>query len=78
MAEIKLTLDDAGRAYLRLAGGEIRHSVALESLEEADVIPTLGAIVLDFDYYGRLAGIEILSGAESALPQELLDQAERI
>jgi hypothetical protein len=78
MAEIKLTLDDAGRAYLSLSGGEIRHSVALESLEEAEVVPALGAIVLDFDYYGRLAGIEILNSAEGALPQELLDDAERV
>lgn len=76
MAEIKITLDEAGRAYLSLARAEIRHSVPLDSLEQADTIPALGAIVLDFDYYGRLAGIEIMSGADSALPQALLDDAE--
>jgi uncharacterized protein YuzE len=80
MAEIKITLDDAGRAYVSLSPAstaEIRHSVALDELEQADVIPSLGAIVLDFDHYGRLAGIKILDAADSVLPPELLDDAER-
>jgi uncharacterized protein YuzE len=80
MAEIEITLNDAGRAYVRLSPSsatEIRHSVALDGLEQADIIPALGAIVLDFDYYGRLAGIEILSAADSVLPAALLDEAER-
>jgi len=51
--------------------------VALDGLEQADGIPALDAIVLDFDHYGRLAGIAVTSGAESALPPALLDDAER-
>jgi uncharacterized protein YuzE len=78
MAEIKITLEDTGRAYLSLSGAEIRDSVALEDLEQADSIPALGQIVLDFDHYGRLAGIEIVGSADSALPPALLDAAERI
>jgi uncharacterized protein YuzE len=78
MAEIRITLDDTGRAYLGLSGAEVRDSVVLEDLEQADSIPALGQIVLDFDHYGRLAGIEIVAGADSALPPGLLDAAERI
>jgi uncharacterized protein YuzE len=77
MAVIKITLDDAGEGYISLSSAEIRHSVALDELEQAEVIPSLGAIVLDFDYYGRLAGIRVINAAESVLPPELLDQAER-
>jgi uncharacterized protein YuzE len=77
MAEINITLDDTGRAYLRLSSAEIRDSVALDALEQADAIPALGAIVLDFDHYGRLAGIEITNSADSALPPALLDDAQR-
>ncbi len=75
MDEIKITLDDAGRAYLSLSDAEVRDSVALDGLELADAIPALGVMVLDFDHYGRLAGIEILNGAESALPPALLERA---
>jgi uncharacterized protein YuzE len=77
MAEIKITLDPAGRAYISLSDGEIRDSVALDELEQASEIAALGSIVLDFDHYGRLAGIEIVGGAESALPPALLDHADR-
>lgn len=77
MAQITITLDEAGRAYLRLSTAEIRDSVTLDGLEQADGIPALDAIVLDFDHYGRLAGIAVTSGAESALPPALLDDAER-
>ena len=77
MAEIKLTLDDSGGAYLALSDGEIRESVSLDELEQAGEIPALEALVLDFDFYGRLAGIRILSSADSALPPGLLDQAQR-
>jgi uncharacterized protein YuzE len=78
MAEIKITVDDAGRAYLSLSGAAVRDSVALGDLEQADSIPALGEIVLDFDHYGRLAGIEIVASADSALPPALLDAAEHI
>ena len=80
MPEIKITLSDAGRAYVSLSPSstsEIRDSVALDGLEQADAIPALGAIALDFDHYGRLVGIEIASAADSVLPPALLDDAER-
>jgi hypothetical protein len=77
MAQIKLTADDDGGAYLALSDGEIRESVSLDELEQADGIPALEAIVLDFDFYGRLAGIRILNSAESALPPGFLDEAQR-
>jgi uncharacterized protein YuzE len=77
MAEIKITRDDGGQAYVSLSSAEIRDSVALDGLEQADTIPSLGAIVLDFDHYGRLAGINVVAAADSVLPPELLDEAER-
>lgn len=80
MAEIQLTVDESGRACVDLAagsGGEIRDSVALDELEDADRIPALGSIVLHFDFYGRLAGIEVTESAASVLPPALLDAAER-
>ena len=51
--------------------------MSLDELEQADGIPALEALVLDFDFYGRLAGIRILNSADSALPPGLLDEAER-
>jgi uncharacterized protein YuzE len=77
MAEIKITLDDAGQAYVSLSSSEIRDSVALDGLEQAEAIPALGAIVLDFDHYGRLAGIRVVTAADSVLSPELLDEANR-
>jgi hypothetical protein len=80
MAEIGMTVDASGRAYLDLAaasGGEVRHSVALDDLAETDRVPALGSIVLHFDFYGRLAGIEVTDSASSVLPPALLDMAER-
>jgi hypothetical protein len=77
VAEIAVTLDEDGRAYIDLAGsagGEIRHSVALDDLAD-DRVPTLGSIVLQFDYFGRLAGIEVIASADSVLPPALLDAA---
>jgi hypothetical protein len=71
MAEIKVTVQDDGRAIVDLAGeagGEIRDSVALDEL--AEDVPALESIVLHFDFYGRLARIEI---ADSALPPALFD-----
>ena len=75
-----MTLDEGGRAYVSLApssGAAIRDSVALDELDEAQAVPALTGIVLDFDYYGRLAGIEVTGGADSILPGALLDQAEQ-
>jgi uncharacterized protein YuzE len=71
---MRITRDDSGRAYIQLAEGEVRDSVALDELEDADRIPALSSLVLHFDFYGRLAGIEVTGAAESALPPGLLDQ----
>jgi hypothetical protein len=81
MAEILVTLSDAGEAYVGLAGTappEVRESVALDALEEAEGLPALDSLVLDFDHYGRLVGIRVTGGAESALAPGLLDAAERV
>jgi uncharacterized protein YuzE len=77
MAEIRITLDDTGGAYLRLSEAEVRDSVAVDDLDQADSIPALDQIVLDFDHYGRLAGIRIVGSADSVLPPALLDAGER-
>jgi hypothetical protein len=75
---IRATLDASGRAYIDLgAGGETRDSVALDELEDADRIPALSSIVLHFDFYGRLAAIEVTGSADSVLPPALYDAAER-
>jgi hypothetical protein len=76
MAQIKLTVDDNGGAYLALSDAEVRESVSLDELEQADGIPALEALVLDFDFYGRLAGIRVCNSADSALPPQLLGEAE--
>ena len=73
-------MDATGRAYIDLAtesGGEIRDSVALDDHDEADRVPALGSIVLHFDFYGRLARIEVTGSADSVLPPALLEAAER-
>ncbi len=80
MGEIRTTVDATGRAYIDLAtesGGEIRDSVALDDHDEADRVPALGSIVLHFDFYGRLARIEVTGSADSVLPPALLESAER-
>jgi hypothetical protein len=80
MAEVHVTLSDDGEAYVGLAGPEppeVRESVALDTLEEAEGLPALDSLVLDFDFYGRLVGIRVTSGASSALPPALLDAADR-
>ena len=79
MPNIAVTLNDAGEAYVALFTGrtpEVRHSVALDALEEADTIPALGGLVLDFDHYGRLAGLRVTSAADSVLAPSLLEAAE--
>ena len=72
---MRIARDPSGGAYLSLAEGEIRDSVALDELEDAARIPALESLVLHFDYYGRLAGIEVTGAADSALPPGLLEQA---
>ena len=76
MAEISVKVEDSGRAYISLAEGEVRDSVQLDELEDAGRIVALESMVLPFDFYGRLIGIEVTSSADSALPPGLLDQAE--
>jgi hypothetical protein len=77
MAEIRTTVDESGRAYIDLgATGEVRDSVELSDHEESDRIPALGSLVLHFDFYGRLAAIEVTDSAASVLPPALLDAAD--
>jgi hypothetical protein len=79
VVEMRATVDEGGGAILDLAGeggGEIRDSVALDELEAAERVPALGSIVLHFDFYGRLAQIEVTDSAGSVLPPTLLDAAE--
>lgn len=80
MAEIRATVEESGRAYIDLAadsGGGIRDSVELGELEDAERVPALGSLVLHFDFYGRLAAVEVTDSAASVLPPALLDAAER-
>jgi len=77
MAEISVTVE-AGRAHLNLTGlpmVKVRHSVELSGLEQTETVPALESIVLQFDYYGRLAGIEVTDAADSVLPPGLLQGA---
>ncbi|HEY6892322.1 MAG TPA: hypothetical protein VI300_31240 [Solirubrobacter sp.] len=73
---MRITRDESGGAYLALSDGEVRDSVQLDELEDAGRIVALESMVLHFDFYGRLIGIEVTSSADSALPPALLDQAE--
>ena len=68
-------MDDSGGAYISLAEGEVRDSVQLDELEDAGRLAALESLVLHFDFYGRLIGIEVTSSADSALPPALIDQA---
>ena len=75
---MRATVDADGRAVLDLAGGgEIRDSIALDELEAAERVPALGSLVLHFDFYGRLAQIEVTDSAESVLPPALLEAADK-
>lgn len=80
MIEITATVEGSGRAVLDLAGeggGEVRDSIALDELEAADRVPALGSLVLHFDFYGRLARIEVTDSASSVLPPAVLDAADQ-
>lgn len=80
MIEITATVDASGRAVLDLAGeggGEIRDSVALDELDAADGVPALASLVLHFDFYGRLARIEVTDSASSVLPPAVLSAADQ-
>jgi uncharacterized protein YuzE len=78
MAEISVTVEEDGYAHVNLTGRpmvEIRHSVELSGLEQTETVPALESIVLEFDHYGRLAGIEVTEAADSVLPPGLLEGA---
>jgi hypothetical protein len=78
MAEISVTVGEAGHAHLNLTGSsmvEIRHSVELSGLDQTEAVPALESIVLEFDHYGRLAGIEVTDAAHAVLPPWLLEGA---
>jgi hypothetical protein len=80
MAEITVTLEDSGDAYVALVVGtspEVRDSVSLDALEEAGTIPALDRLELDFDHYGRLVGLRITGSVDSVLAPSLLDAAQR-
>ena len=80
MAEITVTLAASGEAYVALVVGaspEVRDSVALDGLEEADTIPALDRLALDFDHYGRLVGLRITGSVDSILAPSLLESAQR-
>ncbi|MEA2155042.1 MAG: hypothetical protein QOE11_1182 [Solirubrobacteraceae bacterium] len=78
MPDIAVTLNEDGAAYVALVVGrppEVRDSVALDALEEADTIPALESLVLDFDHYGRVAGLRVTAAADSVLAPSLLEAA---
>jgi uncharacterized protein YuzE len=72
---MRVTFDRGGNAaYIYLK--EIGEGEAVRQ-HLVDEPHTRGMIVLDFDKKGRLIGIEVLD-ATRALPQEVLDHAERL
>jgi hypothetical protein len=78
MAEIAVTVDGSGGAYVALVVGtppEVRDSVALDALEAADTISALDGVTLDFDHYGRLVGLRVDAAAELVLAPSLLEAA---
>jgi hypothetical protein len=80
MAEISVTVEPSGEAYVTLVVGpapEVRDSVALDGLEPAGAIPALDNLVLDFDHYRRLVGLRVTGAADSILAPSLLEAAER-
>jgi hypothetical protein len=77
MAEIRTTVDGSGRAYLDLGStGEVRDSVELGDHEASSQVPALDSLVLHFDFYGRLAAIEVTDSVNSVLPPALIDAAD--
>jgi hypothetical protein len=77
--EIAVVVEPSGAASVALVVGpapEVRDSVALDALEEANAIPALESLVLDFDHYGRLVGIRVTGAAHSVLAPSLMEAAE--
>ena len=80
MVEIAVTMEASGAAYVALVVGmapEVRDSVELGTLEDADAIPALDGLVLDFDHYGRLVGLRVTAAAHTILAPSLLEAAAR-
>jgi hypothetical protein len=78
VAEIDVTVEESGEAYVSLVVGaapEVRDSVELDGLEAAGSIPALEGLVLEFDFYGRLIGLRITGSAHTVLSPSLLDAA---
>ena len=78
MADITVTVQETGEAYVSLVVGdppEVRDAVALGEHEAADQIPALDGIVLEFDHYGRLVGLRVTDSADSILAPSLIDAA---
>ena len=48
---------------------------SLLDLNPRGLVPTLQSIVLDFDHYGRLIGIDVINSAAAVLPPALLEAA---
>ena len=79
MADISVTVQESGEAYVTLVVGdppEVRNSVALGEHEAADEIPALDGIVLEFDHYGRLVGLRVTGSADSVLAPSLIEAAQ--
>ena len=71
--EIEVELRPDGGAYVTLGEGAVRDSVELSTHEDADSVPALESLTLHFDFYGRLAAIEIEDSVGSVLPPKLID-----
>jgi hypothetical protein len=78
MADITVTFQQTGEAYVSLVVGdlpEVRDTVALGEHDAADQIPALDGIVLNFDHYGRLVGLRVTDSADSILAPSLIEAA---
>lgn len=78
MADIAVTVEDSGAAYVSLVVGEppeVRDEVDLGELDAADEIPSLAGLVLELDHYGRLVGLRVTGSADSILNASLLAAA---
>ena len=75
IAEVTVTTSAHG-AYVRLGDGEVRDSVELGALEDADRIPALDSLTLHFDHYGRLTALEVVGTPGSVLPPPLLTDSD--
>ena len=79
MADIEVTVEASGAAYISLVVGdppEVRESVPLDALEEAGALPALENIALDFDFYGRLIGLRITNSVDTILVPSMREAAE--